>query len=286
MANDQPTVETQERGALGPLVVSASNPRYLTVAAGDAAGRRAVYLTGSHIWNNLHDGMGPGAECSETPEQMDYPAYLDFLEERGHNFIRLWRWEQFRSRAAGGDFHLCMTPQPWQRTGPGEATDGRLKFDLESFDEAFFGRLRDRVVAAGDRGIYVAVMFFDGWALHLSPAPDHVEGHPFHAANNVNGIGIDSILDYQVLPLGSRVQELQERYIRKVIDTVHDLPNVLWEVANESSGGGRVDAAFSEMLGQSGIPEWGDSTGWQYWVIETVKRYEGRRWATTDIRWG
>ena len=118
MANDQPTVETQERGALGPLVVSASNPRYLTVAAGDAAGRRAVYLTGSHIWNNLHDGMGPGAECSETPEQMDYPAYLDFLEERGHNFIRLWRWEQFRSRAAGGDFHLCMTPQPWQRTGP------------------------------------------------------------------------------------------------------------------------------------------------------------------------
>ena len=169
---------------------------------------------------------------------------------------------------------------------PSEATDGRLKFDLESFDEAFFGRLRDRVVAAGDRGIYVAVMFFDGWALHLSPAPHHVEGHPFHAANNVNGIGIDSILDYQVLPLGSRVQELQERYIRKVIDTVHDLPNVLWEVANESSGGGRVDAAFSEMLGQSGIPEWGDSTGWQYWVIETVKRYEGRRWATTDIRWG
>ena len=79
-------------------------------------------------------------------------------------------------------------------------------------------------------------MFFDGWALHLSPAPDNVEGHPFHAANNVNGIGITSILDYQVLPLDPRVQALQEAYIRKVVDTVHDLPNVLWEVANESSG--------------------------------------------------
>ena len=49
--------------------------------------------------------------------------------------------------------------------------------------------------------MYVAVMLFDGWALHLSPAPDHVEGHPFHADSNVNGIGIGSIVDYQVLPL-------------------------------------------------------------------------------------
>ena len=258
----------------GPLTVSADNPRYFTATAGDTAGQKAVYLTGSHIWNNLHDGMGPGQGCAETPERFDYDAYLDFLAEHGHNFIRLWRWEQFKSQAAGGDFHLCMTTQPWLRTGPGAARDGRPRFDLDRFDEAFFERLRDRVVAAGRRGIYVGVMFFDGWALHLSPAPDHVEGHPFHAANNVNGVGIGSILDYQVLPLDPRVQALQEAYIRKVVDTLHDLPNLLWEVANESSGGGEVDPAFAELLGQEGIPEWGDSTAWQYWVIDTVKRHE------------
>src|SRR6266702_6530888 len=39
-------------------------------------------------------------------------------------------------------------------------------------------------------GIYVSVMFFDGFGLHLSPAPDNVEGHPFHAANNFNGISL------------------------------------------------------------------------------------------------
>jgi hypothetical protein len=258
----------------GPLTVSAANPRYFTAAAGDTAGQRAVYLTGSHIWNNLHDGMGPGPVCAEPPEELDYDAYLDFLTERGHNFIRLWRWEQFKSQAAGSDFHLCMTPQPWARTGPGAATDGKPKFDLERFDEEFFERLRDRVGAAGRRGIYVAVMLFDGWALHLSPAPDHVEGHPFHAANNINGVGIGSILDYQVLPLDPRVQALQEAYIRKVIDTLHHLPNLLWEVANESSGGGKADPAFAEMLGQAGVPEWGDSTAWQYWVIDLVKRHE------------
>src|SRR5882724_7749637 len=43
----------------GPLAVSSRNPRYFTPIAGPRAGR-AVYLTGSHIWNNLHDGMGPG----------------------------------------------------------------------------------------------------------------------------------------------------------------------------------------------------------------------------------
>lgn len=259
--------------AIGPLTVSETNPRYLTAPGSD----RAVYLTGSHIWNNLHDGMGPGPECAGEPEAFDFDAYLEFLQERGHTFVRLWRWEQFRSLAGAGDVHLCMAPQPWSRTGRGEATDGKPRFDLERFDDAFFDRLRQRVTAAGDRGIYVGVMLFEGWALHLSPAPFHVEGHPFHAANNVSGVGIDSILDYQVLPLDPRVQALQEAYIRRVVDTAHDLPNVLWEVANESSGGGAVDPAFAEALGLPADVEWGDSTEWQYWVIDVVRKHEADR---------
>jgi hypothetical protein len=155
--------------ALGPLVVSEANPRYFTVA-GDMNGR-AVYLAGSHIWHNLQDGIGPGEACGDSPEAMDFGEYLDFLAERGHNFIRLWRWEQLGSYTAAADYHLCMVPQPWARTGPGEATDGQPKFDLERFDDAFFDRLRERVVAAGDRGMYVGVMLFEGWGLHLSTAP-------------------------------------------------------------------------------------------------------------------
>ncbi len=261
--------------AVGPLVVSEANPRYFTTTGDDAD--RAVYLAGSHLWNNLHDGMGPGEACGETPESMDFDAYLDFLAERGHNFIRLWRWEQFRSYTAAADYHLCMAPQPWARTGPGDASDGKPRFDLDRFEDAFFDRLRERVIAAGERGMYVAVMLFEGWGIHLSTAPLHIEGYPFHATNNVNGVGIDSILDYQVLPLDPRVRELQEAYIRKVLDTVHDQPNVLWEVANESSGGGTVDLEFAKYLGQDQVPEWGDSTEWQYWVIDTVKRHEEER---------
>jgi hypothetical protein len=275
MADDATQALTGPNAAAGPLAVSEANPRYFTVASGDDADRRVVYLTGSHIWNNLHDGLGPGSSCVDPPEQNDYRAYLDLLEQHGHNFIRLWRWEHFKSQAAAGAFHLCMSPQPWPRSGPGAATDGKPKFDLSRFDEAYFGRLRDRVVAAGNRGIYVAVMLFDGWGLHLSPPPDNVEGHPFHAANNVNEIGITSIVDYQVLPLDQRVQALQEAYIRKVVEMVHDLPNVLYEVANESSG---ADAESVQLPDGSSIPTpIGDSTQWQYWVIDFVRRYEQQR---------
>ena len=53
----------------GPLTVSAANPRYFTAAAGDTADQTAVYLTGSHIWNNLQDGMGPGPACAGRAER-------------------------------------------------------------------------------------------------------------------------------------------------------------------------------------------------------------------------
>lgn len=263
------------RGAPGPLVVSPDNPRYFAVASRDGAPeRRAVYLTGSHIWNNFHDGLGPGREPGPDPERNEYDAYLRFLTDHGHNFIRLWRWEHIKSRTAAGDFHLYMTPQPWARTGPGLATDGKPKFDLDAFEPAYFTRLRERVQVAGEAGIYVAVMLFEGFGLHLTSAPDHIEGHPFHAANNVNGVAIGSVADYMSLPLDPRVQAIQEAYIRKVVDTVHDLPNVLYEVANEAPGGGRVDPRFAKMLGLSEPPDWGDSTSWQYWVIDVVRRHE------------
>jgi hypothetical protein len=134
--------------------------------------------------------------------------------------------------------------------------------------------LLERVVAAGELGIYASVMLFEGFSLHLTEAPDNIEGHPFHAANNVNGVDIRSIDDYQVLPLEPRVQAIQEAYVRKVVDTVHDLPNVLYEVANESSGGGSIDPKFAEQMKLGGVTAWGDSTEWQYWVIRLVRQYE------------
>ena len=259
--------------APGPLTVSSVNPRYFTVDSIEAANPKLIYLTGSHCNNNFHDGLGPGRQCPpDDPEQFDFETYLDFLSQRGHNFIRLWRWEQFQGYLSPAEVHFCMRPQPWPRTGPGSAKDRKPKFDLSAFDDSYFDRLRSRVAAAGRRGIYVSVMFFEGFSLHLTAPPDNIEGHPFHAANNVNDVSISSIVDYQVLPLHERIRELQEKYVHKVIDTVHDLPNVLYEVANESSG--QAADAVTMPDGSRIETPIGDSTSWQYWVIELTKNYE------------
>lgn len=245
------------RTAPGPLVLARDNPRYFAPEGPDEA---PIVLTGSHVWNNLHDGLGPGADqCGE--EANSYDAYLDLLADHGHNFIRLWRWEHFRSSVP--DFHLCMTPQPWPRSGPGLAVDGEPRFDLSSFDPAYFERLRGRVAAAGERGMYVSVMLFDGFALTHSNGPWNIEGHPFFAENNVNGIAISSIRDYQVLPVDQQVISVQRAYVEKVLETVQDLPNVLYEVANESVGD-----PDSQV---------GDSTRWQYQVIAWVREVEAGR---------
>jgi hypothetical protein len=253
----------------GPLIVCSRNPRYFATA--DDADR-AVLLTGSHVNNNLHDGLGFGQDCPDSPEVFDFDAYLEFLAEHGHNFVRLWRWEQFKGYLGPADVHFCMTPQPWARTGPGLASDGKPRFDLGTFDASYFQRLRQRVAAADALGIYVSVMLFEGFSLHLTDTPDNIAGHPLGAGNNINDVAIESIVDYQVLPLEPAVAAIQEAYIRKVVDTVHDLPNVLYEVANESSG---MTADAVEMPGGMKIDTpIGDSTRWQYGVIDLVKGYE------------
>jgi hypothetical protein len=115
--------------AKGPLSVLMSNPRCFTDGSG-----KAVYLTGSHTWANQQD-----RGIQKPPPVYDFDAYLDFLQEHNHNFIRLRRKELTRY-AFEGFFKSQLIygggPQPWLRTGPGMALDGQPKFDLNQFNPA------------------------------------------------------------------------------------------------------------------------------------------------------
>ena len=233
----------------GPLRVSSDNPRYFADETGTT-----VYLTGSHSWFNLQDS-GQGRV---TP--FDFAAYLDFLQRHNHNLIRLWTWEQ-AAWAPWGPERELFSPSWYARTGAGTALDGKPRFDLDRFDERYFERLRARVTAARDRGIYVMVMLFQGWStdsrgMRGNPWP----GHPYHVGNNVNGIDGDADGDGQGRELHTltvpAVTRRQEAYIRKVVDTVGDLDNVLYEISNESHR---------------------DSTAWQYHVIGAIRAAEATK---------
>ena len=252
------SVFAQTKPATGPLRVLSSNPRWFTDGSG-----KAVYLAGSHTWQSLQDnGLLIRGAVSNPPSLFDYDGYLNFLERHNHNFFRLWRWEttKWTDRYTGGEAKYCR-PHPWVRTGPGAANDGEPKFDLTRFSPEYFDRLRARVSAARDRGIYASVMLFEGWEIQFT---DAWRNHPFHGPNNVNGVegdldGDGSGLEFNSLSeseMGRRVLELQQAYVRKVIDTVNDLENVLYEVANEAHA---------------------NSTAWQYHIIRFVKEYQSRK---------
>lgn len=255
--------------ARGPLSVHPENPRYFTDGTG-----KAVYLTGAHTWNILPDmstisktAKAGGVPLSKVdfkghqPKPLDFAAYLDYMEGFHHNFIRMWAWEtwacnfpQTSSWGGGGRFHVW--PHPYARTGPGEALDGKPKFDLTRYDQEYFKRLRSRVEEAGKRGIYVSVMLFEGWGMDVDP--EAKETHPFSSANNVNGINGDPNGDGKVYEthqlVDTKITALQEAYVRKVVDTINDLDNVLYEIANEDGKGG--------------------TKAWQYHMVNFIKKYE------------
>jgi hypothetical protein len=212
-----------------------------------------VYLTGSHTWNNFQDW-----DAVQPARPFDFDRYLDFLESHGHNLIRLYVWEQ-RAWFPGDAAKVLIAPLPWLQTGPGLTLDGEPRFDLHQLDPEYFARLHDRVARAGARGIWVSVMLWNGWSIEdkRQTAGNPWRGHPFNGENNVNGINGDANGDGQGREIHTlavpEVTAVQKAYLAKVVETLRDQENVLYEISNESD------------------PE---SIPWQYEMIRTLHELE------------
>lgn len=216
--------------APGPLRVSRSNPRYLEDGSGNT-----ILLAGAHTWYIWQD-----AGTTDPPPAFDYNAFLDRTVCLGYNFFRGWVWEQ-GWKTAQDTRTWWIAPTIYSRPGPGTALDGKPRYNLNSFNQDYFDRLRARVVQAGERGVYVSVQLFQGWSLESKGnAGNPWPGHPFNANNNVNGINGDPNNNghgQQVTTLSiPAITALQEAYIRKVVDTVNDLDNIIYEICNEATG--------------------------------------------------
>lgn len=231
----------------GILQSSPANTNYFFDTSG-----KAIFLAGSHTWANFQE-FG-----AEGQEKFDWQGYLDMMERHGHNFMRLWVWEQ-KWKAPWTDEDIFVEPMPYTRTNQGKALDGKGRFDLAKFNQAYFNRLRQRVEEAGERGIYVSIMMFQGFSLNKtgSEKGDPYVGHPFNKENNINGIGYENTnRDEDDKPtlhsmMSPDILKLQETYVEKVVETVNGLDNVLYEIINE-----------------------GGSTDWQYHMISFIKGLE------------
>ena len=104
-------------------------------------------------------------------------------------------------------------------------------------------------------------MLFNGWSIERKAGGgDPWKYHPFNRENNINGLDGDPNRDGRGSETHTlqipEVTRIQEAYVRKVLDTVDDLDNVLYEISNESNP---------------------DSQPWQYHLINYIKAYEAAR---------
>jgi hypothetical protein len=236
--------------SMGPLKAT-TNPHYFVNTAG-----KAVLLTGSHTWDDFQD-----TDQSSSPAAFNFTSYVSFLTSHSQTATILWHKDlpTYCFWGAGGTWH--MSPFPWLRPGPGTASDGQPKFDVTQFNQAYFDRLRSRAIQLQQSNIYAIVELFDGLGINYdrcgttSPSGD---GYPFTGVNNINGIDDGytsgaSGTGSMTMTAANAITNIQDAYVKKVIDTLHDLPNVLWEVSEEA-------------------PD--NSTWWQNHMISLIHTYE------------
>jgi len=162
----------------------------------------------------------------------DFISYLDEMTDKKVNLSRCFLL--FRElEGIPKNPHSPCKPLPGEyiapflRTGPGYATDGYPKFDLQRWNPEFFQRLHAFLDEASRRGIIVELTLFSSnyhdlvWNLN-----------PFNAKNNVNGVG-DTIWQEYITMLHVDMWNLQQRYVRKVVQEVNQYDNIYFEICNE-----------------------------------------------------
>lgn len=242
------------------LEVDGTNARYVTAPVVGGP----LLLTGSHTWYTIQD-VGSG----DPPTAFGFDTWLSTVVANGHNFTRLFVWEQGSRTESDSRSPWWVSPTIYSRTGPGNALDGKAKFDLTSFNQTFFDRLRTRCETLAANGLYVSVPLFQGFSVKNKGYPTGFNvwvGHPFNASNNIQafegGDGEGDGARFQTL-YDADVTAYQEAYVRKLVDTVNHLDTIVYEICNESDGADSFDGH--------------DTNEWQDHFIAYLQTYEATK---------
>jgi len=240
-----------------PLEVSTTNARYFADSSG-----KPVYLSGFHTWANVQDG-----DVTYPPATFGWSAYLSALLSYGCNFTELWCHEMIRGWSDTDDVYFL--PDRYERTGPGTANDGQDKYDVTKINQDYLDRLRSRAVDCFNNGIYACVMLFDGWCTESKGwAGNPFTYHPYELANNINSLDGDTNNDtegYEVqYHTGNNALTYEENLVAAILDTLGDLPNVFYNVANESTGSA-------------------ENTAWQEHMMDYIRTYQTANGLLTQL---
>lgn len=170
----------------------------------------------------------------------DYVPYLDALARHGLNYTRIYPGAYFETPGYFVSDNVLGPANdqlilPWARSSVPGYSQGGNKFDLETWDEAYFARLDDFVAQSSARGIVVETCFYN------CMYPDMWPHMPLNAVNNIQGEGTATHLEFQTLA-DLRLVRHQERYVREITRRLNAYDNVIWEIIDEPTLHGTADA--------------------------------------------
>ncbi|MBW8041359.1 MAG: DUF4038 domain-containing protein [Planctomycetes bacterium] len=190
-------------------------------------GNKPIQLVGYSYYGLLGDR-------SFKPE-----VFLEILAAHNINFTRFF-------------LILPWPVEPGPNILPFAKTDG--KYDLTRFNDEFFVRLRSLVKKAENLGIICQVCLFDRCGLSTG---DRLAwpNNPYNAACNVNGILQGQGRAYPPFcHTNGLIAEINAAYIKKVVQTIGDCNNVIYDIINEP------------------YPQLGPLPKWHAWVARELRK--------------
>jgi Cellulase (glycosyl hydrolase family 5) len=168
--------------------------------------------------------------------------YIDLAAANGIDLFRIWlNWGNVDD-PSGGTWDAFIL-HPYLRTGPGQAFDGKPKVDVTAFDPKYFSQLVSIVDHAAAKGIVVQAMLLDCWHVGFGLASGFQDRDYFSAQNNVNGVSWSTEAEW--LDPNGEVFPHNRAFVEKVVETIGDRKNIIWETCNEKKQGDHSTFAAS-----------------------------------------
>jgi len=199
----------------GPIQLHPDNPHYFLYK-----GEPLVLITSAEHYGALLN------------LDFNYRKYLETLGSEGMNYTRIFTGTYFE--IPGESFSIkynTLAPEknrvitPWAIVI--DDLSGNYRYDLSSWNDAYFERLRDLMSAATENNVIVEVTLFS--SIYRD---EHWDISPQNPANNVNITHEINRFDAQTLNNGTLLQ-YQERFVRKMVRELNEFDNFFFEIQNE-----------------------------------------------------
>ncbi|SOE19639.1 hypothetical protein SAMN06298216_0142 [Spirosomataceae bacterium TFI 002] len=156
----------------------------------------------------------------------DYKTYLNTLATEGMNYTRVFTGSYFENPGDFGIKHNTLAPAsgrvitPWVKNEEG-------KYDLSSFNDDYFVRIKDFLRIAQEKGIIVEITLFS--SIYQDKNWEIVPQNP---ANNINIT--EDITRFEAQTINNKsLMGFQKAFVAKMVSELNEFDNIFFEIQNE-----------------------------------------------------